>query len=416
MIDTLRRYEPAALHTQIPVVWHRAHGSRVWDEQGRSWLDWTSGILTANAGHAPPSVVEAICAQANAQLLHAYGFPTAVRARVVRALCDLTGFPQVVLATTGAEAVEACLKIARSRAQAAGRARAVIVSFDGAFHGRTLGAQMAGGLASQRQWTRPLGDDVFVRVPFPARGSAWKTAHLEEALACVGAAPADVALVLTEIYQGSTLEIIDGRALRLLRDWCDANGALLALDEIQSGFGRTGTLFAHMQFGVRPDLLLCGKGISGSLPVSAVLIADARHTAHLAPGDLSTTHAANPVSLAAVEANLKLFSDQGIVAQAARGAEVFCTALAAWLARSSRRRVYGVFGLVAGIGMSGPSGADSREAATALVEACAEHGLLLCAPAGRGGTMVKLMPPLTTSIVDLEEGFARLDDAAEALG
>ncbi|MFC8513888.1 aspartate aminotransferase family protein [Streptomyces sp. NPDC057257] len=416
VVDTLRSYEPAALHSQLPVVWHHAAGARVYDSGGRSWLDWTSGILTANAGHSPQAIIDAVRGQAEQGLLHAYMFPTAVRARVVRSLCELTGFPQTVLLTTGAEAVEAALKIARRYAMSRGRDRAMIVSFEGAFHGRTMGAQLAGGLPAHRSWTG-RGEGIFLKVPYPVAGASWSPAVIEEALAVSGARPGDVACVIGEVYQGSTMRTLPRQAAQALREWCTRHQVLLILDEMQSGFGRTGTLFGYEQLGARPDLLLCGKGVSGSLPVSAVLIADPRYTEELAPGELTTTHGANPVCLAAAEANLRLFRDGMVLDKADELGKLLADGLADWArTRPSRRRVVASWGMVAGLAVTDEDGAPDPPAARRLVEECARRGLLLCAPARQhGGALLKVMPPLVTSPDELGEGLAVLGAASDAV-
>jgi 4-aminobutyrate aminotransferase-like enzyme len=420
VLETLRRYEPATMHTQHPVVWERASGSRVFDREGRSWLDWTSGILTANAGHARAEVVDAIIGQARQGLLHAYMFPTHVRARTVRALSELTGFPQSVLYTTGAEAVEGALKIA-SRHAIARRGvrprdrRSVVVTFEGSFHGRTLGAQLAGGLPAQRDWAPEL-DDVFVTVPYPTRGEAWSPDAIEQALREVGAHPHDVVCVMGEIYQGSTLRQIDPSAARALRKWCTQHGALLVFDEIQSGFGRTGALFAYEHIGVRPDLLLVAKGLSGSLPISAVLIGDPRFTEDVRPGELTSTHSGNPISLAAAEANLSLFADGQLVAEAARRGRQLADGLADWVARQpQRRRVIGTMGMVAGIACTNEDGSLDPESSRRLAAQCIERGLLVCVPSTLGGAMLKIMPPVTTSEAELSEALAIFNAAADAV-
>lgn len=413
VIEALRRHEPAALHSQLPVTWHHASGRHIYDAQGRSWLDWTSGILTANAGHAPPQVVEAIVAQAQQGLLHAYMFPTHVRARLVRSLAELTGFPQCILFTTGAEAVEAALKISRAYALERGRQRAIIVTFEGAFHGRTLGAQLAGGQPAQRFWV-PDCDDVYVRVTYPERGERWSTDAIDSALELVDASPDDVACVLIEPYQGSSLRELDDTAARSMREWCSQNEALLIFDEIQSGFGRTGALFAYERTGIRPDMLLCGKGLSGSLPASAVLVADPRHTEGLRPGDLTNTHACNPIVLAAAEANLALFADGQIVAEAARRGHQLAEGLTDWVARQPEyRRVVGAIGMVAGVAFTMDGRSYDHSIARQLVAECADHGLLLCAPAGMQGAMVKIMPPLTTTEAELADGLAIFSAASD---
>ncbi|MEU6862338.1 aspartate aminotransferase family protein [Streptomyces sp. NPDC046876] len=424
VIETLRRHEPATMHTQHPVVWDHASGSRVFDRQGRSWLDWTSGILTANAGHARPEVVDAITRQARQGLLHAYMFPTRVRARTVRALAELSGFPQSVLYTTGAEAVEGAMKIAARHAQARraagegggeGSRPSVVVTFDGSFHGRTLGAQLAGGLPAQRDWA-PALDEAFLHVPFPARGEAWSTDVIDSAVRAAGARPEDVSCVIGEIYQGSTLQQLDPAAARELRAWCTRHGALLVFDEIQSGFGRTGALFAYEHVGVRPDLLLVAKGLSGSLPVSAVLIGDERFARDVRPGELTSTHSGNPISLAAAEANLALYADGQLVAEAARRGRQLADGLADWAARlPGRRRVIGTMGLIAGIACTREDGSLDPETSKRLAAACIERGLLVCVPSTLGGAMLKIMPPVTTSEAELAEALARFDAAADAV-
>ncbi|WP_345113961.1 aspartate aminotransferase family protein [Streptomyces drozdowiczii] len=417
VLETLRRYEPATMHTQHPVVWDRASGSRVFAQDGRSWLDWTSGILTANAGHARAEVVTAITAQAQQGLLHAYMFPTRVRARTVKALAELSGFAQAVLYTTGAEAVEGGLKISSRHAIARRgprRNRSVVVTFDGSFHGRTLGAQLAGGLPAQRDWAPSL-DEVFIHVPFPAHGEAWDTKVIEDALQEVGARPEDVSCVMGEIYQGSTLRQIDPASARLLREWCSQHGALLIFDEIQSGFGRTGALFAYEHIGVRPDLLLVAKGLSGSLPISAVLIADPAFTENVRPGELTSTHSGNPISLAAAEANLALFADGTLVAEASRRGQQLADGLADWVSLlPQRRRIIGAMGMIAGVACTNEDGTLDAQSSQRLATQCIEHGLLVCVPSTMGGAMLKIMPPVTTSEEELAEGLARFSEAADA--
>ncbi|MEU9233526.1 aspartate aminotransferase family protein [Streptomyces subrutilus] len=420
VLETLRQYEPATMHTQYPVVWDRASGSRIFDRQGQSWLDWTSGILTANAGHARPEVVTAITEQAQQGLLHAYMFPTRVRARTVQALAELSGFPQSVLYTTGAEAVEGALKISSRYAMARRGARprggrSVIVTFEGSFHGRTLGAQLAGGLPAQRDWAPEL-DDVFVHVPYPTRGEAWTPEVIETALREVGAHPEDVSCVMGEIYQGSTLRQIDPASARSLRDWCSRHGALLIFDEIQSGFGRTGALFAYEHVDVRPDLLLVAKGLSGSLPVSAVLVGDPSFTKDVRPGELTSTHSGNPISLAAAEANLALYADGQLVAEAARRGRQLADGLADWVSLlPQRRQIVGTMGMIAGVACTHEDGSLAPESSKRLATECIERGLLVCVPSTMGGAMLKIMPPVTTSEDELAEALARFSAAADAV-
>src|SRR5687767_1024917 len=169
ILETLRRYEPQSMGGQPPIVWDRAEGIHVYDRWGNQWLDWSAGVLVANAGHGHPRVRQAIVDQANHGLLHNYCFPSAVRARLAEALAEVAppGLKKVFLLTTGAEATECAIKLARTQGlKVGGKGKIHVVTFANAFHGRTLGAQMAGGIASLKQWIVNV-DPAIVQVPFP---------------------------------------------------------------------------------------------------------------------------------------------------------------------------------------------------------------------------------------------------------
>ena len=169
ILEKLQAYEPAAMRGQPPVVWDRAEGFQVYDAWGNQWIDWSSGVLIANAGHGRREIAEAIARQASARLLTNYCFPSEIRARLVERLAGLLPAPlkKVFLLTTGSETVECAIKLCRTYgARTGGRAKHVIVSYDNAFHGRTMGSQQAGGIPSLKEWMVNL-DPGFVQVPFP---------------------------------------------------------------------------------------------------------------------------------------------------------------------------------------------------------------------------------------------------------
>ena len=169
ILERLQRYEPLAMRGQPPVVWDRAAGFQVYDAYGNCWIDWSSGVLITNAGHGRQPIVDAIISQATSGLLTSYGFPSDVRSRLVERVAGLLPEPlkKIFLVTTGSEAVECAIKLARSEGlRTGGSTKNIIVSYCDAFHGRTLGAQQAGGIPVLKKWIGNL-DPGFVQVPFP---------------------------------------------------------------------------------------------------------------------------------------------------------------------------------------------------------------------------------------------------------
>jgi 4-aminobutyrate aminotransferase-like enzyme len=416
ILDRLRAGEPASMAGQPPVVWDRAHGVQVYDRWGNMWLDWSSGVLVANVGHSHQRVVQAIVDTAQRGLLHHYCFPSEIRARLVEQILRVAPRPldRVFLLTTGSEAIESAIKLARAHGQRLGGRRKInLVGFEGAFHGRTLGAQLAGGIASQKSWIVNL-DPGFVQVPFP---DGFRTRDVgfelfERTLTERGIDPDTVCGVLTESYQGGGASFAPHDYMQALRRWCDRHGALLIVDEVQAGFGRTGKWFAFEHYGLIPDLICAAKGISGSLPLSAV-IGRAEVMNLYGPEEMTSTHSGNPVCAAAALANLQVIEEEGLVERAARVGALFQAELAA--VRAEHADVIGAHhgrGLVAGLhvvrpGTDEPDGALARRAVTRGVE----KGLLMFWPVGVGSATIKAAPPLVITEDAVREGAAVLREA-----
>src|SRR5437899_1192510 len=275
VLERLYRYEPVAMRGQPPVVWDHAEGFQVYDAYGNQWSDWSSGVLITNAGHGRREIIDAIAKQAQSKLLTNYCFPSEIRSRLVEKLASLLPEPlkKVFLLTTGSETVECAIKLCRTHGvKVGGRSKNVIVSFEKAFHGRTLGSQQAGGIPSLKDWIVNL-DPGFVQVPFPDGFRTEDTSFdfFLRSLAERGVEARDVAGVVMETYQGGSAAFAPVEYMKSLRSWCDRHNVLLVCDEVQAGFGRTGTLWGYEHYGIMPDLTTWGKGISSSLPLAAVI-------------------------------------------------------------------------------------------------------------------------------------------------
>lgn len=419
VLKALAEYEPLAMRGQPPIVWDHASGFQVFDPYGNCWIDWSSGVLITNAGHGRQEIVDAIARQAATQLLTNYCFPSAIRARLVERLASMLPEPlkKIFLLTTGSEAVECAIKLCRTHGvRTAGPARNVIVSFHNAFHGRTLGSQQAGGIPSLKEWiVNP--DPGFVQVPFPDGFWHEDTSFdgFEAALRKAGVRPQDVAGVIMETYQGGTAAFAPAEYVRALEHWCGRVGALLVFDEVQAGFGRTGRLWGFEHYGIVPDIACFGKGISGSLPLSAVAGRAEIMDLH-GPGTMTSTHTGNPVCCAAALASIDLILGENLSGNAQRLGDLLHTRLRAICGRLPQ--VGAVFGkgLVAGIICIAP---DTREPdgelAWEVVRRCVEAGVLLFSPVGVGGSTIKITPPLVIADDALRESLGVLEEALESV-
>jgi 4-aminobutyrate aminotransferase/(S)-3-amino-2-methylpropionate transaminase len=420
VLEKLRLYEPASMRGQPPLVWHRAEDIFVYDKYGNRWLDWSSGVLLANAGHAAPEVRQAIIDQVNRPLLHNYVFPSEERARLAEYILGLApaGLDKVFFLTTGSETVECALKLARAHGLKIGGARKIgIVGAERGFHGRTLGAQQAGGMPALKHWI-VNEDPAIVQVPFPDGYWTENTSFdlFLKTLKNKGVDAADVAGVIFETYQGVGPDFAPKEYIQALAQWCKTNGVVFILDEVQSGFGRTGKFWAFEHYGVTPDVICCGKGISSSLPLAAV-IGRAEIMDQFPPGSMTSTHTGNPVCAAAALANLKKIVRDDLVGNAARMGIILERGLAELHQRHSGViGRYSARGLVGGLQMV-RTGTKEPDAALAhdVVERCFHKGLLFFAPVGAWGQTVKIAPPLTITEEPLREGLAVLGEAiAEA--
>ncbi|NLF18945.1 MAG: aspartate aminotransferase family protein [Lentisphaerae bacterium] len=423
IFEELLRYEPISMQGQPPVIWDRAEGFQVFDRWGNAWLDWSSCVLVANAGHGRPEIREALRQAIDKPLLATYVFAHEGRAELCRLLAATAPRPddKVFLLSTGAEATENAVKLARTYGvNKHGTGKHVIVSYEGAFHGRTLGAQMIGGTPALKNWIVRLPEG-FVQVPFPDgfRCEDTRFALFEESLARQGVTPDAVAGVIVESYQGIGPNFLPDEYARQLGRWCRKHDVVLIMDEVQAGFGRTGKYYCWQHYDLTPDIICCGKGISSSLPISAV-IGRNDIMSFYPPGSMTSTHSASPLPVAAAIENLKILERENLTEKAAvLGREVLSPRLDAIQRRYPRAIGAAMHrGLVGGLLMVKPGTKDpDPDTALAINEACMQKGLLMFAPVGMGGGCIKIAPPLITPREALEEGLDVLDEAcAQILG
>ena len=419
LLESLRRWEPQSMEGQPPVVWDHAEGFQVYDKYGNKWLDFSSGVLITNAGHGRKEIAQAITDQVNKGLLSHYCFPGEPRAKLAERLVQLAPaeMDKAFILSTGSEAVECTLKLAKEVArQNHGEQKRVVVSFENAFHGRTLGAQLIGGIPALKEWIGPL-DSSYVQVPFP--DGYWTTDIgfdlFEKTLAAKNIDPKNVCAVITETYQGGGADFMPTDYMQALRAWCDTNEAALICDEVQAGFGRCGKTWGFEYYGIIPDMITCGKGISSSLPVSAV-IGKAKYLDVFPPGSMTSTHTGNPICAAAAVANIDVIANDGLVANAARVGEIMHAELAK-LAEKYHKHVGAVHGkgLVAAIQCVQPGSKEpDGDLAWDVVAGCVERGLLFFSPVGKQGCSVKICPPLCITEEAIKEGISVIDEAFQA--
>jgi len=416
LLQELRAIEPPCMEGQPAIVWDHGERFTVSDKYGNQWIDFSSGVLITNAGHGRQEIIDAIVAQARTGLLTSYCFPNEPRLKLVRKLAEVApqSLDRVFLLSTGSEAVECAIKLSRTYGVSLGHPKKlVIVSFERAFHGRTLGSQQAGGIAELKSWIGHL-DPGFVQVPFPDgfRTPDTSFALFEKTLAAAGVSPENVAGVIMESYQGGGADFAPVQYVQKLRAWCDRYNAVMICDEVQAGFGRCGTWWAFEQYGIVPDLITCGKGISSSLPISAVIGKSSLMNLY-GPGSMTSTHTGHPVCCAAALANIELMQKENLVANAATvGAGLHERLNAIQKKYASRIGACHGKGLVAGLLITHANSPEpDGELAWNIVRLCVAKGVMLVAPGGYKGACVKICPPLCITMDAMNEACDVIDAA-----
>ena len=409
-------YVPRGITSAHPVTVDRAKGSELWDVSGKRYIDFAGGIGVMNVGHSHPRVMKAVQEQlerathTSFQVVHYESY-----LRLAQRICEVApidGPKKAIFFSTGAEAVENAVKIAR-----AATGRPAVVSFQGAFHGRTLLAlSLTGSVQPYKQDFGPYAAEIY-QSPFPYEYRGWSS---DQALAALDnlfeseVAPKRVAAIVIEPVLGeggfvpAPLEF-----LRKLRKVTEQHGILLIADEIQTGFGRTGKFFAIEHSGVQPDLITVAKSLAAGFPLSAVIgraqVMDAPD-----PGGLGGTYAGNPVACAAGLAVMDVMRDEKLPERAARIGSVVEERMQSWAAEQKLVGDVRVMGAMAGMELVRDR--DTKEAAdkeTARIVAVAREKGLIILRAGTHHNVVRTLMPLTIPDEQLEEGLDMLGAALQ---
>ncbi|MFW6332205.1 MAG: acetylornithine transaminase [Thermodesulfobacteriota bacterium] len=380
MTEALRKQADAVMmktYLRQPVVLTRGRGCRVWDSEGKSYLDFIGGIAVCCLGHGHPRVVRALCRQAEALFHVSNLYYTAPQIDLAAWLVDHSFADRVFFCNSGAEANEAAIKMARRYFHEKGETgRFRIVSAEKSFHGRTMAALSATGQDKIKTGFSPVLEG-FDFVPF------------NDAKAVENAVGPDTCAVILEPIQGEGGVVEPSPDyLKKVREICDRSGALLILDEIQTGVGRTGKLFAHSHFGITPDIMTLAKALGNGLPIGAMLATETVASA-FGPGAHATTFGGTPIITAAALETLSILEEEGIIDH--------CAEIGAYF----RDRLIGLKkaheGVVEVRGRGLLLGLELRESGTPLVTECLKRGFLVNCIQDR---VLRFAPPL---IIQKEE-------------
>ena len=369
-------YQPLALS------FTRGLGTRLWDQQGREYLDAVAGVAVTNVGHSHPRLVAAISEQAGLLLHTSNLYSIDWQQQLARRLAQLSGLDRVFFNNSGAEANETALKLARLHGWKKGIEQPLVVVMENAFHGRTLGTMAASDGPSVRLGFQRLPGD-FIKIGFG------DMAALEAVTAQFGTR---IAAVLLEPIQGeSGVLVAPPGYLKAMRDHCTRHGWLMMLDEIQTGIGRTGTWFAFQHEGIVPDVMTLAKGLGNGVPIGACL-ARAGVAELFTPGSHGSTFGGNPLACRVGCTVLEIIQEQGLLENAARQGEHLLARLRMELEDHPQVRAIRGKGLMIGIELASPYRDLAQRAAQ-------EHGLLINVTRGK---IIRLLPPLTLERKEVE--------------
>ena len=410
--------EAQAMHGQFPMIWDKADNFQIFDKWGNVWIDFTSTIFVANAGHGNKRIVAALKEVLDKPLLHTYTYASQERIDYLDYLIANTPkqFEKAFLLSAGTEATEVALKLMRLNGQQKGKRKGGIICFNGAFHGRTMGAQMMTGSKQAKEWIGYQDPNIHhLNFPYPwdvDNPKDFFKIEIKKMLNDKGLdADKDLCGFMLETFQGWGAIFYPDEFVQELVKFAKEHNILVAFDEMQAGFGRTGKLFGYEHYGVEPDILCCGKGASSGLPLAIVL--GSQQVMDLPDiGSMSSTHSANPLVCVAGHQNLKAMLDDGLIYNSAILGKILHEKLNAIKDKYPNHLQY-IFGkgLLAALIFIDKDGNALSDLCDAVSEKAFQKGLLVV---HTGRESIKLAPPLSITEEALLEGIEVLDECIRA--
>ncbi len=376
---------------RLPLTLVRGQGARVWDEDGRQYLDFVGGWAVDSLGHCHPAVVAAVKEQVETLIHVSNSFYTIPQIKLAELLIQNSCLDKVFFCNSGAEATEAAVKLARRYGRLHLHGAYEVITTVGSFHGRTLAMVSASG---QPKFQQPY-------IPLPAGFVNVAYNNIEAIKVATGS---KTCAVMLEPVQGEGgVNLPDDNYLKKVRDWCNQRGILFILDEIQTGVGRVGTLFAYEQYGVEPDIMTLAKGLASGIPIGAILAKD--RASVFALGEHGSTFGGNPVTCAAAYATLKYIVDHGIAENARQVGQYLAAGL------RGLREKFGFITDVRGLGLL-QAIEFSDDIGRSAMMACLDGGLLVNKLKPNA---LRFMPPLIIGQEDVDEALDILDRALSAV-
>ena len=416
IIERLEQTESRSMQGQLPIIWSRALDFSVFDIADNKFIDFTSTIFVTNIGHGNKRVIEKVKTVMDKPLLSTYAYMSEIRAEYLEKLIKFAGkpFEKAFLLSAGTEATEATLKLMRMYGMKIGKQKPGIVTLTGNWHGRTMGAQMMSSNSSQKEWVGYQDPNIHhIEFPYP-----WSVSEAEAEdffntqiikLEQKGIDPKkDISGFLLESFQGWGAIFYPKKFVKAVKNFCLKNDILLAFDEMQAGFARTGKKFGFQHYEVEPDLIACGKGMGGGVPLSGVIgrkeIMDLPEV-----GNMSSTHSANPLVCAAGLAVLEEIESNNLVEETERKGILLQGLLAELKNKYSNviDNYYGK-GLIASIIFKDINGYDKSTLASKISEKCMQKGLLVV---HTGRESIKLGPPLIITDEAIKEALLVTDES-----